>query len=250
MAIAEISTYTPRPDLLKGRVILITGASRGIGRIAALAFAAHGATVVLHGRDTTALEKVYDEIQDKGHPEPAAIPLDLERAGTREFDGLAYSIASKLGRLDGLLHNAAHFEKLSALEFQTAEEWTRTLQVNLIAPFALTQACARLLKASPDASVVFTSETHGQVPAPYWGGYSASKAGLEALMKIQAAEWKTLPTLRANVIIPGPVDSPSRAKSHPGELAASRRAPAELMPAYLYLIGPDSRGVTGQIIAA
>jgi len=244
----DISSYKPGQDLLRGRVILVTGATRGIGRVAALTFAAYGATVVLHGRDVPALEKVYDEIQEKGHPEPAAIPLDLERAGTREFDGLAHAIESRLGRLDGLLHNATTFEKLSALEHQTAEEWSRTLQVNLIAPFALTQACARLLKASPDASVVFTSETHGHLPAPYWGSYAASKAGLEALMRIQAAEWENLPNLRANVIIPGQVDSPSRAKTHPGELAASRRTPDQLMPAYLYLIGPDSRGISGKII--
>lgn len=240
--------YKPKPDLLKGRVILVTGATRGIGRVAALTFAAHGATVVLHGRDVSALEKVYDEIQEKGHPEPAAIPLDLERAVTRDFDGLAHAIESRLGRLDGLLHNAAHFEKLSELDLQTAEEWSRTLQVNLVAPFALTQACARLLKASPDASVLFTSETHGHVPAPFWGGYAASKAGLEALMKVQAAEWENLANLRANVIVPGPVDSPLRAKTHPGELAASRRTPEQLMPAYLYLIGPDSRGISGKSI--
>ena len=244
----DLRNYRPRPDLLKGRVILVTGATRGIGRVAALTFAAHGATVVLHGRDVSALEQVYDEIQEKGHPEPAAIPLDLEHAGTRDFDGLAYAIETKLGRLDGLLHNAAQLEKLSALEHQTAEEWSRILQVNLIAPFALTQACTRLLKASADASVVFTSETHGHVPAPYWGGYSASKAGLEALMKIQAAEWDRLANLRANAVIPGPVDSPSRAKTHPGEPAESRRTTAGLMPAYLYLIGPDSRGISGKII--
>jgi len=244
---ANLHTYKPTPDLLKGRVILVTGATRGIGRVAALTFAAYGATVVLHGRDVSVLEKVYDEIRNKGYPEPAAIALDLERAGTRDFDGLAHAIESRLGRLDGLLHNAAHFEKLSALELQTAEEWSRTLQVNLIAPFALTQACARLLKTSPDAAVVFTSETHGHVPAPYWGGYAASKAGLEALMKIQAAEWETLANLRANAVVPGPVESPSRAKTHPGELAASRRTPEQLMPAYLYLIGPDSRGISGKI---
>ncbi len=243
----DIKTYKPLPDLLKGRVILVTGATRGIGRVAALTFAAYGATVVLHGRDVAALERVYDEIQATGHAEPAAIPLDLERAGTREFDALAHAVETQLGRLDGLVHNAAHFEKLSALEFQTAEEWARTLQVNLIAPFALTQACARLLKAAPDASVVFTSETHGNVPAPFWGSYAASKAGLEALMKIQAAEWEKLANLRANVVIPGPVNSPSRARTHPGELPAARRTPEKLMPAYLYLIGPDSRGISGKI---
>lgn len=240
--------YRPAPDLLKDRAILVTGASRGIGRVAALSFAAHGATVVLHGRDVPALEKVYDEIVDRGGPTPAAIPLDLEKAGTRDFDGLAYAIESQIGRLDGILHNAANFEKLSMLEQQTVEEWNRMLRVNLVAPFALTQACARLLKAAPDASVVFTSETHGHAPAAFWGAYAASKAGLEALMKIQASEWEKSPNLRANVVIPGPVASPSRARTHPGELIASQRKMEALMPAYLYLIGPDSRNISGTVV--
>jgi NAD(P)-dependent dehydrogenase (short-subunit alcohol dehydrogenase family) len=241
-------SYTPNPDLLKDRVILVTGATRGIGRVAALSFAAHGATVVLHGRDVAALERVYDEIEDRGWMEPAAIPLDLDKATTRDFDALAYAIESRLGRLDGILHNAAHFEKLSPLEQQTTEEWQRVLRVNLLTPFALTQACIRLLRAAPDASVVFTSETHGHRPTAFWGAYAVSKAGLETLMKIQAAEWENQPNLRANAIIPGPVDSPLRGRTHPGEVRESRRQPEEVMPAYLYMIGPDSRGISGTFV--
>jgi NAD(P)-dependent dehydrogenase (short-subunit alcohol dehydrogenase family) len=245
----EMKNYRPRADLLKDRVILVTGASRGIGRVAALTFAAHGATVVLHGRDVAALEKVYDEIETNGYPQPAAIPLDLEKATTRDYDALAYTIESQLGGLDGILHNAAHVEKLSPLELQSAEEWNRTLRINLVAPFALTQACVRLLKSSADASVIFTLESHGHAPAAFWGGYAVSKAGVEALMKIQAAEWQASPNLRANAVLPGPVASPSRAKTHPGEVAASQRQPEELMPAYLYLMGPDSRAVSGTVVS-
>ena len=244
----DLKNYRPRPDLLKGRVILVTGASRGIGRVAALTFAAHGATVVLHGRDVATLEKVYDEIETNGRPQPAAIPLDLDKATTRDYDALAYAIESQLGRLDGILHNAAHVEKLAPLEQQSAEEWNRMLRINLVAPFALTQACARLLKPSADASVIFTLESHGHAPAAFWGGYAVSKAGVEALMKIQAAEWQASPNLRANAVLPGPVASPSRAKTHPGEVAASQRQPEELMPTYLYLIGPDSREVSGTVV--
>ncbi len=241
-------TYKAKPDLLQDRVILVTGATRGIGRIAALTFARHGATVVLHGRDQAALEAVYDEIEDNGHAQPAAIPLDLLGATVRDYDALAYAIESRIGRLDGILHNASHLGKLSALEHQTIEEWAATLRVNLIAPAALNQACARLLRASGDASVILTSETHGHAPAAYWGAYAASKAGLEALMKIQAAEWPDAANLRINTVVPGPVASPSRAKTHPGEVAASMRQPETLMPAYLYLMGPDSRGMTGKLI--
>ena len=245
----DLTNYRARPDLLKGRVILVTGASRGIGRVAALTFAAHGATVVLHGRDVAALENVYDQIETNGYPQPAAIPLDLDKATTRDYDALAYAIESQFGRLDGILHNAAHVEKLSPLEQQSAEEWNRTLRINLVAPFALTQACVRLLKPSADASVIFTLESHGRAPAAYWGGYAVSKAGVEALMKIQAAEWQSFPNLRANAVIPGPVASPSRAKTHPGEVAASQRQPEELMRTYLYLMGADSREVSGTVVS-
>ncbi len=118
------NNYVARADLLEQRVVLVTGASRGIGRVAALAFAAHGATVVLHGRDVAALEAVYDEIEAAGYPQPAAIPLDLDKATTRDYDALAYAIESQLGRLDGILHNASHLEKLSPLEQQSAENGT------------------------------------------------------------------------------------------------------------------------------
>ena len=245
----EMKDYRPSRDLLKDRVVLVTGASRGIGRVAALAFAAHGATVVLHGRDVAALEKVYDEIEAGGYPQPAAIPLDFDKATTRDYDALAYAIESQLGRLDGILHNASHVEKLSPLEQQGTEEWNKTLRINLVAPFAVTQACVRLLKPAADAAVIFTLESHGHAPAAFWGSYAVAKAGVEALMKIQAAEWQGAPNLRANAIIPGPVASPSRAKTHPGEVAASQRQPEALMPTYLYLMGPDSRGVSGMVVS-
>ena len=244
----ELRAYRPGKDLLRDRVVLVTGASRGLGRLAALTYAKHGATVVLHGRDVAALERVYDEIEANGFAQPAAIPLDLYEASTRDYDALAYAIETQLGRLDGILHNASHVEKLSPLDEQSIEEWTQTLRINLIAPFALTQACSRLLRQSADASVIFTLETHGRAPAAFWGAYAVAKAGVETLMKIQASEWLSSPNLRANALLPGPVASPSRAKTHPGEVAASQRQPEELMPFYLYLMGPDSRGVTGIVV--
>ncbi len=246
----DSTNYTPPQDLLAGRVILVTGSTRGIGRACAHAFAAHGATVVLHGRHARTLEAVYDEITAKGHAEPAAVPLDLMTAGSREFDHLAHAIESQLGRLDGIVHNAAHLERLAALEHQTIDEWLHTLRVNLVAPFALTPACARLLRTSPDASVVFTSESHAASPAAYWGAYAVSKSALETLARIQADEWSRFTHLRANVVVPGPVASPARARSHPGQAADELPAPETLMPLYLYLMGPDSVGVSGRVFSA
>jgi NAD(P)-dependent dehydrogenase (short-subunit alcohol dehydrogenase family) len=191
---------------------------------------------------------VYDEIASHGYAQPAAIPLDLDKATSRDYDAIAYAIETQIGRLDGILHNASYLEKLSPLEQQSAEEWQRMLRINLVAPFALTQACLRLLKSSDDASVVFTLESHGRAPAAFWGGYAVAKAGLEAFMKIQSAEWQAFPNLRANALLPGPVASPLRAKTHPGEVALAQRQPIALMPAYLYLIGPDSRGISGTVL--
>lgn len=244
-----MKNYQAPADLLKDRVILVTGAGQGIGRAAALAYAAHGATVVLHGRDVAKLEAVYDEIEAAGHPQPAIIPLDLNAADDQAFEGLAGSIGLQLKRLDGILHNAAAFYSTFPLELQTLEQWLTLLRVNLAAPFALTRACLPLLKASPAASVIMTGESHGHHPAAYWGGYAISKAALEALVAIWTQEWENLhPNLRINTLIPGPVASPLRRKTHPGEDPDTLPQPADLMPAYLYLMGADSAAVKGQVI--
>jgi len=239
--------YRPAPDLVRERVILVTGASRGIGRVAALAFARHGATVILHGRDVERLEAVYDEIDAAGGPQPIILPLDLAKAGERDYDNLAQAIESQLGRLDGILHNASHYNPLAALRDEHLTQWLDLQRVNLAAPFALTQACAHLLRAADDASVILTAETHALRPAAFWGGFAVSKAGLLALNTIQAQEWESLPNLRINVVVPGKVNSPLRARTHPGETVAERAAPESLMPLYLYLIGPDSRGTSGKV---
>jgi NAD(P)-dependent dehydrogenase (short-subunit alcohol dehydrogenase family) len=244
----HLRQYQPRSDLLTGRVILITGAGRGIGRVAALTLAAHGATVILHGRDVAKLESVYDQIDAAGGPQPTILPLDLATARDRDFENMALAIESQLKRLDGILHNAAQLTGPAPLDNQTLEEWLLLLRVNLAAPFALTRACSYLLRAASDASVIFTSETHALEPAAYWGGFAVAKSGLTALVKIQAQEWEGLANLRVNLLVPGPVDSPQRQQTHPGEPRASRPRPEALMPVYLYLIGPDSRGVTGQAV--
>lgn len=244
----DIQNYQPRPDLLKDRVILVTGASQGVGRVAALTFARHGAIVILHGRNVKRLEAVYDEIEAAGGPQPTILPLDLATAKDRDFDNLALAIESQLRRLDGIVHNASRLGHLGALDNQRLDEWLELLRVNLAAPFALTRACAHLLRAAPDASVILVSETHALQPAAYWGGFAVSKSGLTAYAGIQAQEWELFANLRINVVVPGKVDSPQRQQTHPGEPRSDRLPPEALMPTYLYLIGPDSRGISGQVI--
>ncbi len=243
-----MKNYTPAVDLLKDRVILVTGASSGLGRLVSLAYARHGATVALLARDENKLESIYDEIVASGGPEPAMFPFDLAEADDRGLETLAGTIAHHLHRLDGVLHSAHAFHNLSPLHLQTMAQWQTLLKVNLVAPFALTRACLPYLQAAPDASVIFTGETHGHQPAAFWGGYAVAKSGLESLVNIWSEELAQHLHLRMNVLIPGPVATTLQSRTHPGQLASALLSPSTLLPHYLYLMGPDSRLVRGQTL--
>ena len=243
-----MKNYQAPENLLQDRVILVTGANSSLGREAALSFAAHGATVILHGRNVTQLETVYDEIEAAGYPQAAIIPLDLAQADDKAFEGLAGSIGLQLKRLDGILHNAAASYRPCLMEMLTIDQWQNALRVNIAAPAALTRACLPLLKASPSASVIITGESHGNTPTAFWGAHAVSKAALGPMVKIWSQEWENLhPNLRINALIPGAVNTLSRRKTHPGEDPFSTAQPADLMPAYLYLMGDDSLAVRGEI---
>ncbi len=239
--------YQPPADLLKDRVILVTGAGDGIGRAASLAFAQHGATVVLLSKTLPHLESVYDEIEALGCPTPAIYPMHLEGATPHEFDELALKLEETFGRLDGILHNAASIPYLSRIKDYEPEDWMKVMQVNLNAPFMLTQALLPLLLESPDASLVFTSDEVGRRGKAYWGAYAVSKFGLEGLMQVLAEELEES-NIRVNSIDPGPTRTRMRKIIFPGEDPAAVKSPESLMPFYLWLMGPDSRGTHGKAL--
>lgn len=234
---------------LQDRVILITGASQGLGAEAARACAEAGATVVLVGRHQKKLEKVYDAIVSAGCPEPLAVVFDLMAAEEQEYERLAKAVAEATGgRLNGIIHSAAYFYALSPLEFQTVAEWVNQYRINTVAPMAITRACLPMLQAASDASVAFIGESHGETPQAYWGGFGASKAALNYLCKVAADEWARFPNLRANVLVPGPVNSPQRMKTHPGESRSERRELSELAPEFVYWMSEESKGRSGEIV--
>ncbi|WP_205340272.1 YciK family oxidoreductase [Denitrificimonas caeni] len=241
--------YTAPAELLKNRIILVTGAGRGIGAAAARTYAAHGATVLLLGKTEKRLNAVYDEIVAAGHAEPVVIPLDLEKASTDAYNELAAMIETEFGRLDGLLHNASILGPRTLLEQLAGENFAKVMQINVNAVFMLTSAMLPLLRLSSDASVIFTSSSVGRKGRAYWGAYAVSKFATEGLMQVMADEVDDTP-IRANSLNPGATRTDMRAHAYPGENPENNPTPAEIMPVYLYLMGPDSKGVTGQAFDA
>lgn len=238
--------YQPAADALAGRVILITGASDGLGRATALLAAACGAELVLLGRDAGKLERVADEIEQAGHTVPHLHAMDFASATWADHLALAHALAEKFGRLDGLLNNAGTLGDRAPILHYDVATWQRVLTVNLTAPFMLTRACLGLLGQSQDASVVFVSSGVGRKGYAHWGAYSVSKFGLEGLSQVLAEETADNTHIRVNALNPGGVRTGMRAAAFPGEDPDTLPAPADIAPALVWLLGPDSAPHTGQ----
>ncbi len=234
--------YEPPLDLLRDRVILITGASEGIGRAVARSAAALGATVVLLARNLARLERVYDEIEGAGHPQPAIFPMNLETATPKEYEDLASVLAREFGRLDGLVHNAAWTSGLTPIRHYEPERWARVMALNLHAPYWMTHVCMGLLDAAGDPSVVFSLD---HCTRAFWGAYGVAKAGLEGLLRILAAEERGI---RFNGVDTGPARTRLRLENYPGTKPGDVPEPEALVGPYLYFLGPESRGLSGRCV--
>lgn len=241
-----LQEYTPTPDLLRNRVVLVTGASQGIGRAVAKSYAAHGATVILLARTIQKLETLYDEIEQAGCPTPAIYPLNLENATPQDYQDLMHSIEKHFGRLDGLLHNAATVGGLTPIELYPIDQWYQVLQVNLHSTFLLTQFTLPLLKKAKDSSIIFTTAPVGLQGKAYWGAYGVSKFGIQGLMQTLADELETNTTVRVNSINPNKVHTRLRSSLYPAEEVTRLKTPLDILTYYLYLMGPDSAKITGK----
>lgn len=239
--------YQAKENFLKDKVILVTGAGDGLGQAAAIAYASFGATVILLGRTLHKLEKTYDTIVERGYPEPALYPLNLEGASPKDYDDLADTLNDQFGGLYGLLHSAAILGTVTPIESHDIDTWYKVLQVNLNAPFVMTRALLPLLRNTDGAKIIFTTDDKSQA---YWGAYGISKDATTSLMKILADEMDTENrSVLVNAINPGPVRTQMRVRAFPGEDPNTLPLPENVMDAYLYAMSDDCREV-GKVIMA
>ena len=242
--------YIPDPGVLRGRVIMVTGASGGFGRALSLECARAGASVILSGRNGTKLDGVYDEIAALGAPQPAIAKLDLASATAVDYDHLAKTIADEFGRLDGLVHAAALLGDRTPLEHYDVPTWCRVLHVNLTAPFILTQVLLPNLRNSTDASVIFVSSGVVKNQRPFWGAYAVSKSGLESVRSMLSQELESEENIRVNSVNPGRMRTGMRAAAYPAEDPNTLPSPASVAGPFLYLLGPHGRGINGEYFDA
>lgn len=226
----------PKVDL-SGRVALVTGASRGIGAAVAKAYSKAGAHVILTARTTGALEEVDDAIRAAGG-KATIMPLNL--LDLDKIDVMGPAIAEKFGRLDIVVGNAAMLGSLTPLGHVDAKEWQRVMDLNVNANFRLLRTLDPLLRASDAGRVIMVSSSAAQSMRAYWGAYATSKAALEALTKVYAAEVLETP-MKVNLIDPGATRTAMRAKAYPGEDPAKPKDPQDVVPLFLALASPDCK---------
>jgi NAD(P)-dependent dehydrogenase (short-subunit alcohol dehydrogenase family) len=249
-AISDPHLYQAPSNLLENKSILVTGAGDGIGRAAAKAFAAHGATIILLGKTTEKLESVYDEIEQAGHAQPAIYPMHLGGAVMKDYHDLYSAIDKAFGKLDGLLHNASMLGDRKSIAQTDSDQWQEVMHINVNAHFMMTQALLPLMEKSDDASIIFTSSGVGRKGRAYWGPYAASKFATEGLMQTLADELENTSKIRVNSLNPGATNTAMRRTAYPAEKPTTNPLPENIMPLYLYLMGKDSHGVTGQTFDA
>jgi NAD(P)-dependent dehydrogenase (short-subunit alcohol dehydrogenase family) len=241
----DISTnYLITKDELKNKVILVTGANRGFGKAITMDLAKAGATVIMLGRDLGSLESAYDEVVNAGFVEPILYPLDLEGATPEHYQQLQTDVLSQFPQLDGLIHNAGIIGTMMPIEQYDLKLWYATMQININAPFMLTQALIPALNKSDDARILFLSANVGRNARAYWGAYGVSKFAIEGLSKTLAEELEKT-NIKTNSLNPGRMRTKMRQISYPAENANNNPLPEAKSPAIVYLMGENSKTLNG-----
>ena len=240
----RLNSYRPPNDLLEGHVILVTGASRGIGRAVSVAAAKHGAQLVALARDTRALGALADELAQAGLAAPGLLPVNLEGASVDDYANCAELVASEYGQLNSIVLNAGILGEMSPLSNYDPTTWARVFQVNVHAQFLLLRAFLPLVEQTNDGAIVFTASGVGRRARAYWGAYAASKFAHEGMMQVLADELDGHTKIRVNSLNPGRTRTAMRAAAYPAEDPATLPPPEALVGAYLFLLGRDSADIS------
>ncbi|WP_047864050.1 SDR family NAD(P)-dependent oxidoreductase [Rubrobacter aplysinae] len=225
---------------LGGKVALVTGASQGLGRALALAYAREGAKLVVNARSEESIRPVVEEVEGLG-AEVLAVPADV--AESESVDRLVSQAADRFGGIDVLVNNAGLLGPRVKIEEFPEDEWRKVLDANLTGVFLVSKAATPHLNAG--ASIINLVSGVSVEGRPEWGAYSVSKFGVEGLTQILAAELKDR-GVRANAVDPGGMNTDMRAAAYSREDAESRITPEENVDVFLYLASDESQGVTGE----
>ena len=225
----------PRETRLAGKIVLLTGGSRGVGAAVAERFACEGAHLVLVARTVGGLEETDDRVRAAGGT-ATLVAIDLRDFG--KIDELGAALYQRYGRLDVLVGNAAEFGVFSPLGHIDPGIWGEVIDVNLTANWRLIRAMDPLLRAAPAGRAIFVTSRLARDALPYYGAYAASKAGLETMVRIYAGEIARTP-VRANLIDPGIARTRLRAHIFPGENPETVPPPERVVDAFLEFALPE-----------
>ena len=244
----HIRRFDAPAGALDDKVILITGASDGIGRALAVACASKGALVIAQGRSRKKLDALSEAIVAGGGTAPILVPMDFLKVEGGVYLTLAEQIENDFGRLDGLVHCAGMLGEMTEIEDYDATVWQQVMHVNVTAGFALTKVLLPLLRKSHGA-IVFTSSSVGRKGRAFWGAYSVSKFAVEGLAQTLADELKDA-GVSVNVVNPGATHTNMRAQAYPAENKDEIAAPEDVLGPFLFFLCDAARGVTAQSVDA
>jgi NAD(P)-dependent dehydrogenase (short-subunit alcohol dehydrogenase family) len=225
---------------LSEKIALVTGASRGIGRAAALALATAGAHVVAVARTQGGLEELDDEIRTTTGQAATLVPMDIAEGDG--LDQLGLAIHQRFGRLDILVHAAAILGPMTPVSHIEPRHWDRTVAVNLTASYRLIRSVEPLLRAAPMGRAIFLTSGVAARPRAFWGPYGLTKAALENMVRTWADELESTP-IRAVLLNPGPMRTKMRAEAMPGEDPETLPDPSEIGPLIVELARAESLGL-------
>ena len=234
----QFSNY--KKDFLKDKNILVTGASRGIGRAIAIGLSNYGANIIMLAKNENLLDQIYDEIKSNSETNPLIVGCDLNALDENKAQEIANVVSRDYGHLDALINNAAILEKMSSIEDYDLQTWEKVLKTNLTSGFLLSKYTIPLMQLSSMPRIIFTTSSVAKKGKAYWGAYSVSKAGIKVLAEILNDELESISNFKIFNFDPKATQTDMRSIAYPAEDPASIKKPNELIKYYLWMLSHGS----------